>query len=645
MIRFKRMFVLLFWAAVLVLPAADALAILKDLGPTDPADGYPVWYRDFSTNVSANGQDFPQGLPLELCDSLTENANGYLCNLLPEDPDGAIGAPGYDPAQPRDLETNFPHESFYFMADSAIAGGGDFSDAALIIGLEAAFGADVADGNQITFARVRVRIDVNTPGTYRVTHPYGVLIFPDVPAGIRTINYTEDIGIGNPGDFTGALAGKVGPFLTWDTDFPIVAGDEVFIGDPAIPHTVTGSPFGTNFFRVERIDALGNTITSDESNLFNLVGKIYTTPIPTPLEVTRASYVRDASDANIFIFAEADIISNNFPVLSVLEVSGPGIEPTTMDTDGNGNFFAHLVTAAEALPGVLTVTNLSDLQLTSVEATVTDEVTVTSANYDTGTSTLSLTAVSSDIFSPPTLTSSFGNLVDGSLTINNLLTPPPFVTVSSSANGSQTKRVTVDNIKPLEPIVVVLNNNPASPQSAGTQVTFTADATGGSGIYEYRFWLKPEAGTWSVVQGYSSDNTWIWDTTGLAEDRYFVQVDVRNAGSLAARETSAVKSFNIGPGPATGAALTADLASPQPAGTSVTFTAAGSGGSGTYEYRFWLKSSGGVWSVVQGYSANNTWTWDTAGLTADTYYIQVDIRNAGSLAKREVADVISYLVQ
>src|SRR5439155_459099 len=50
-----------------------------------------------------------------------------------------------------------------------------------------------------------------------------------------------------PTAFSLALAGPVGPsFLTWDTAPP--AG---FIGDALTPHTITGSPCGTNFFRVE----------------------------------------------------------------------------------------------------------------------------------------------------------------------------------------------------------------------------------------------------------------------------------------------------------------------------------------------------------------------------------------------------------
>ena len=442
--KLNRRLVLLLWAALTLL-ATDALAILKDLGPINPVNGYPVWYRDLSANVSANGQDFPQGLPLELCESQTTNINGYLCNLLPEGADPANGAPGFIPEQPRDFETNFPSESFWFSADSILEpASGDFSSAGLTIGLEAAFaGLAVQQGDQISFARIRVRVDVNTPGTYRITHPYGVLVFPDVSAGVKAINFTEDVGIGAAGNFNGALAGKIGPFLTWDTDFPIVIGSEVFIGDPAIAHTVTGSPFGTNYFRVERINGQGDTLSLEETANFNVTGKIYTTPIASPLKATRASYARNATSSSLFVFAEADIESNVPPSLSTLQVTAPGITPSLMTTDGNGNFFVQILTVPELLPASVTITNLADIPPTSVEVAVVDEVTITSAVYDQATEQLQLAAFSSDQLSMPFLTSDYGDLLDGQLIISTLTMPSATVEIRSSAGGTDRELVTV----------------------------------------------------------------------------------------------------------------------------------------------------------------------------------------------------------
>jgi len=185
----------------------------------------------------------------------------------------------------------------------------------------------------------------------------------------------------------------------------------------------------------------------------------------------------------------------------------------------------------------------------------------------------------------------------------------------------------------------------ASPQVIGNNnITFTAGGAGGSGTYEYKFWLKT-GGVWNVTQDYSAPNAWTWNTNGAAAGSYEVLVYVRNIGSGAAHEslTSLTYALVANP-PATGATLTPSIASPQVIGSnSITFTASGIGGSGTYEYKFLLKS-GGVWNQVQAYSTTTTWSWDTTGLPAGTYGVQVNVRNVGSIAKSEAAKSISYIL-
>lgn len=493
---------------LLICLVTPAEAILKDLGPIDPVHGYPVWYRDFSTGISANGQDFPQGLPLALCDSATQNANGYLCGLLPEAADLGNGVPGYDPALPRDFATNFPGESFYFTADSVLAAGGDIGDAVLVIGLEAAFaGLAVQQGDQITFARVRIRVDINTPGNYRITHPYGVHVFPNVAAGIKTINFTEDIGIGGLGNFNGALTGAIGPFVTWDTEFPIVVGDEVFIGDPNVPHTITGSPFGTNFFRIERIDAQGNQLSVRESSDFTVTGKIFTTPIASPLTATRASYARNASGAHIFVFADADVVSNAPPSLSSLQVSAAGIAPTLMSTDGNGHFFAHLSTTFDTLPATVTITNIADVPANLIEVPVTDEVYISSAIYNSDTQVMTLSASSSDTFAPPILTTNYGDLIGGQQFVTDVMAPLPSITVVSSANGQDTEQIQVTS-------AAIANGQIASPNGgevlvSGSQVTITwADFS--PDAVRYRLFYLDQNNTPHLIANVGNVNSYVW---------------------------------------------------------------------------------------------------------------------------------------
>ena len=59
-----------------------------------------------------------------------------------------------------------------------------------------------------------------------------------------------------------------------------------FIGDPAILHGITGSPFGNNFFRIDGPDVGGPGVNTIQTNLFSLTGKIFVRPATTTSLVT-----------------------------------------------------------------------------------------------------------------------------------------------------------------------------------------------------------------------------------------------------------------------------------------------------------------------------------------------------------------------
>jgi hypothetical protein len=185
--------------------------------------------------------------------------------------------------------------------------------------------------------------------------------------------------------------------------------------------------------------------------------------------------------------------------------------------------------------------------------------------------------------------------------------------------------------------------SPALKATVG-MVTFTPRAAGGRGRYEYQFWLKgPSTGNeWKVTQDYGVSGSFSW--TPMQAGHYMLWVYARNSGSPAAREASAWTSFDVVDNlPAASVKLTADKTSPIPASAgSVTFAALARGGSGKYEYRFWLKgpSTGNKWKVVREYDASNVFTWvpDQAG----AYSIAVYARNAGSPAGHEAITGIPF---
>src|SRR5439155_528968 len=136
----------------------------------------------------------------------------------------------------------------------------------------------VVAGDQVVFSRVRFRIDTPAAGTYTITHPFGVHTLTAAAAGRRSINFTDDCLLSVPptcgpaglNAFTTPLApfSWISTWLQWDATPP--APPAGHIGDPAILHTITGSPCGTNFFRVE---GPGLPAGGVETNLWSVLGK------------------------------------------------------------------------------------------------------------------------------------------------------------------------------------------------------------------------------------------------------------------------------------------------------------------------------------------------------------------------------------
>jgi len=244
--------------------AAPVYAVLNSFGPIDepspPGHGYPAWYTA------------TDGMSLELClDETAVNINAVvpalnpLCLLARNELSDSLAAVSFP--------DNFWPEVFWTRVDAdmptALAmgggGGGGFGSALLVTAVEGSFfNGDPVTGENISFVRIRFRIDNPVAdATLRITHPFGTATFANVPAGINAVNFTGDVGI--PAiqppvpDYSGALLGVIGPFLRWTApDFPVLdQNGNAYIGDPNIPHTMTGSPLGTNFFRVEGPVGLG----------------------------------------------------------------------------------------------------------------------------------------------------------------------------------------------------------------------------------------------------------------------------------------------------------------------------------------------------------------------------------------------------
>ncbi|AOE87532.1 hypothetical protein [Pseudomonas sp. TCU-HL1] len=423
-----------------------------DPGPYNPDIGsFAAWYQD------------THGRTLDLCLSKAQStrvpgapgAPSYMCSLLPE--------PGvYDDAQPLVFPTNFPPEAFWFTADAAITDATSGIDLSYGAAIEAAFAVEEpAEGDQISFARIRIRVDVPTIGTYTVTHPYGVEVF-EVTAddfgtdGGGAINMTRDIGIGAPKTYTGALGGDIGPFLRsvngpYLEVNPETSATERFIGDPNLAEAVTGSPFNTNYLRIQGPDGIDL-----RTNLFTVSGKLSDVVRPTPVIVQRSTYSRSAGEAGAS--AQQDVFVMAPPPSGTASYEDSADAAVAMtEANATGNWYGQSA-SNPTLPASVSITADNSVAIpestpTTLAAPLVDLVQIQRAEYSLSSGQLTVVASSSDETSPPALTAtaSSGAAIgalsgDGaikSLTTGITPTPPAKVTVTSGGGGSDTEEVVI----------------------------------------------------------------------------------------------------------------------------------------------------------------------------------------------------------
>ena len=172
---------------------------------------------------------------------------------------------------------------------------------------------------------------------------------------------------------------------------------------------------------------------------------------------------------------------------------------------------------------------------------------------------------------------------------------------------------------------------PASPQASGTQVTFTATASGCTNP-RYEFWARWQgSSTWQLLQGYSTGNVYHWNSSGAAAGTEYFGVWVKDASSAATLDANTSIPYSV-----TTASCTSVTASAVPSsvahgsGTHVTITGSGSGCTNPL-YEFWMRpASSATWQLVRGYSSGATYDWNSTGAATGTVYFGVWIKDAAS---------------
>jgi hypothetical protein len=493
----------------LLTPGSGGPQGIVTVGPVNSNNGFPDWYRD--TN----------GVDLQPCDDPQDKFCG-----------GAVAAP--DNTAPIVFPGNFPDEFFYMAADAdGLTSAGGVKVLASY-DLEGAFAnGPVTAGDQIVFTRIRYKITsgLQKNTDYKVTHPYGTDTITSDDTGALFV--TQDVGV-TAGDFTQAMKGRVGPFLTWApnpndaTDVP-PAG---YIGDGVTPHAVTGSELGTNFVRIQGPGIGGDATSTNpnpcnttgansysgpandciQTNNFVLVGKKSTTG---GVDVTRATYDKTATTTQLEIAANSKAGQDIVVQDGDNQGAGRLFRTTALRADGAGRYLAR-VAVPGALPKTVDIINRGDVPATVKHVTLTDNVTAT-ASYQVskgngGGDKLHITASSSDSTvaqSSLTLPGYNNQALDtaGAADISTPA-PPDSVTVKSPKGGSVTVPVAISG-ESLDPLPLVAAAGPDQTVNQGAKVTL--DGSGSSGDIDSMSWSGPAGIT--ITGGTSASPTFVAPST------------------------------------------------------------------------------------------------------------------------------------
>jgi len=155
---------------------------------------------------------------------------------------------------------------------------------------------------------------------------------------------------------------------------------------------------------------------------------------------------------------------------------------------------------------------------------------------------------------------------------------------------------------------VALNADLVAPQPPGATITWTAQPTGGMAPYSYKWWIY-DGSSWQLLRDWSASASYAWTPT-TANSAYRVGVWVRSAGNSAdVDETNQGAYFAIASASkVTAVTLTPDRTAPQPAGTTVRWTATAAGGEAPIQYKWWINDGLG-WTAFTDWTTDSVVSW------------------------------------
>jgi len=445
MSRHTKLALLVVVLVLAVVPAAFAglsnVGVAPDFNSVTTSNGFPQWYTD------ANGVTVDLPTPAPIGDGLTAPTMVY------QPLTGASNAVA--------LRAGFDTEAFYYNAKANPKGFQTaYGKIVMISGLEASYAnLTPTEGQQVVFARIRIKAPVKVAGTYTLTHPWGSETINVTAADINSTNkgifFTKDFGLNTgwnpagagwspvapPGGFYSVLqpGNTMSTFLRALSPAP-PAG---WIGDGVTLSTVTGSPTGYNTVRLQgpdaNLDGKGHNFV--ETSLWVVSGHIpASTAVPLPLKVDRATSSNLGGTPNIDLF-----LTSKQGATVTVSAGGATLFSGAV-TDPSGKFYQSFPGAATSITVAVTSADPGFTPSTRTVPVV-EYVNITSAAYSVAGNSLTVTATSGAAGATLTVTG-FGDmtLAAGTYTLGPVTlasTLPPSITVNSSAGGTDATPVMI----------------------------------------------------------------------------------------------------------------------------------------------------------------------------------------------------------
>ena len=168
---------------------------------------------------------------------------------------------------------------------------------------------------------------------------------------------------------------------------------------------------------------------------------------------------------------------------------------------------------------------------------------------------------------------------------------------------------------------------------AGESITWTAEATGGSGTLQYCFYLYK--GSTAVYKGaYGTAKTFTYTPTEAGS--YTAKVFVKDGAGASASKTSAAVTVTAAT-PITISSVTADKTTAN-VGDSITWTTTATGGTGTLQYSFDVYKDGAVISRGS-YGTANTYTYKAT--EAGSYTVEAFVKDGTGTAVSKTSTAVT----